>query len=216
MPLNIIFLFVSLIFSSPLLYAQQFDLSKIKPQIENYHNSGQYNQDISKIANQAAQYIHKRAKHPAANEKLAIVLDIDETTLSNYDAIIHDRFLTDDSRFRHLLKANDPAIQPMLKLYEAAQKDGISIFFVTGRRDGLCESTQKNLTKAGYENWAHIYCRPQTDTEESIVPFKRSIREKITREGYQIIANIGDQQSDLTGGYAEKTYKLPNPFYYLP
>jgi len=28
-----------------------------------------------------------------------------------------------------------------------------------------------------------------------------------------IIANIGDQESDLAGGFAEKTFKLPNPFY---
>jgi acid phosphatase len=28
-----------------------------------------------------------------------------------------------------------------------------------------------------------------------------------------IIANMGDQASDLAGGHAEKTFKLPNPFY---
>ena len=36
---------------------------------------------------------------------------------------------------------------------------------------------------------------------------------KITADGYTIIANLGDQESDLAGGYAEKTFKLPNPFY---
>jgi hypothetical protein len=29
----------------------------------------------------------------------------------------------------------------------------------------------------------------------------------------QIIANIGDQPSDLFGGHAEKMFLLPNPFY---
>jgi hypothetical protein len=28
-----------------------------------------------------------------------------------------------------------------------------------------------------------------------------------------VTANIGDQPSDLSGGYAEKTFLLPNPFY---
>jgi hypothetical protein len=28
--------------------------------------------------------------------------------------------------------------------------------------------------------------------------------------------NIGDQMSDLDGGFAERTYKLPNPFYFIP
>ena len=27
------------------------------------------------------------------------------------------------------------------------------------------------------------------------------------------IANVGDQPSDLAGGYAERTFLLPNPFY---
>ena len=27
---------------------------------------------------------------------------------------------------------------------------------------------------------------------------------------------MGDQESDLSGGYAERTFKLPNPVYYLP
>ena len=34
--------------------------------------------------------------------------------------------------------------------------------------------------------------------------------------GYDIVANFGDQLSDLTGGFADKTFKLPNPMYFLP
>ena len=32
----------------------------------------------------------------------------------------------------------------------------------------------------------------------------------------QSIANLGDQESDLIGGHAERTFKLPNPFYLMP
>jgi len=32
-------------------------------------------------------------------------------------------------------------------------------------------------------------------------------------QGYAIVVNIGDQMSDLDGGFAERTFKLPNPFY---
>jgi len=45
---------------------------------------------------------------------------------------------------------------------------------------------------------------------------RRDERGKIAAQGYTIIVNVGDQQSDLDGGYAERAYKLPNPFYYLP
>ncbi|HEX7427555.1 MAG TPA: hypothetical protein VF328_11535 [Mycobacterium sp.] len=30
------------------------------------------------------------------------------------------------------------------------------------------------------------------------------------------MANVGDQPSDLDGGFAEQTYLLPNPFYRIP
>ena len=34
--------------------------------------------------------------------------------------------------------------------------------------------------------------------------------------GYDIVANFGDQFSDLNGGFADRTFKMPNPNYFLP
>jgi uncharacterized Zn finger protein len=47
---------------------------------------------------------------------------------------------------------------------------------------------------------------------------KRSTPErgKIEAQGYNIIANVGDQPSDLSGEHAERTFQLPNPFYRIP
>jgi hypothetical protein len=36
------------------------------------------------------------------------------------------------------------------------------------------------------------------------------------KQSFLIIANLGDQASDLAGGCAEHAYKIPNPFYYTP
>ena len=33
---------------------------------------------------------------------------------------------------------------------------------------------------------------------------------------HTIIANVGDQWSDLDGGFAERVFKLPNPVYFIP
>jgi hypothetical protein len=30
------------------------------------------------------------------------------------------------------------------------------------------------------------------------------------------VVNIGDQFSDLAGGFAERVFKLPNPYYFIP
>jgi hypothetical protein len=37
----------------------------------------------------------------------------------------------------------------------------------------------------------------------------------ITRRGYRIVVNLGDQRSDLDGGYALRAIKLPNPMYVI-
>ena len=39
-----------------------------------------------------------------------------------------------------------------------------------------------------------------------------SLRE---REGLTVVANVGDQLSDLRGGAAQHTFKVPNPMYVI-
>jgi hypothetical protein len=48
------------------------------------------------------------------------------------------------------------------------------------------------------------------------IHYKSATRAYIESQGYDIVGNFGDQFSDLIGGYADKTFKLPNPNYYLP
>jgi len=48
------------------------------------------------------------------------------------------------------------------------------------------------------------------------IPYKSGTRAYIESLGYDIVANFGDQYSDLLGGFADKTFKMPNPNYYLP
>ena len=42
------------------------------------------------------------------------------------------------------------------------------------------------------------------------------MRAYIESQGYDIVGNFGDQFSDLLNGFADKTFKPPNPNYYLP
>lgn len=57
--------------------------------------------------------------------------------------------------------------------------------------------------------------RADNDTERSVQDYKTEERSKIAAAGYAIIANVGDQQSDLDGGYADCPFKVPNPFYFI-
>jgi predicted secreted acid phosphatase len=208
-----------LIFSSQ-TYAEPPNLSLLKEKIIAYHDSGQYQHELAHVIHQAKKYIMQQAllnQHHNHKQKLALVLDIDETSLSNYPNMVKRDFALNLTQINNeLLKANDPAIKPTLALYNYAQKHGITVFFVTGRNVGLRAATQLNLHKVGYKNWAGLYLRPMNYANKSIIPFKSKARADISAQGYTIIASIGDQFSDLKGGYTHKGFKLPNPYYYLP
>ncbi len=48
------------------------------------------------------------------------------------------------------------------------------------------------------------------------IHYKSATRAYLESLGYEIVANFGDQFSDLIGGHADKTFKMPNPNYFLP
>jgi predicted secreted acid phosphatase len=180
-----------------------------------YHDSGRYDAEVRRVAGRAMDYIHKRAASGQTN--LVVVLDIDETAVSTWGRLLQDDFARKDAMFVAWVTTHvDPPIQPVLDLYRESQRLGVKVFFVTARRTVLADRTRATLAAAGYVNPDAIYFRPESDREKSLVPFKAGVRREIIGQGFQIIANLGDQASDLAGGYAERAFKLPNPFYYTP
>jgi hypothetical protein len=58
---------------------------------------------------------------------------------------------------------------------------------------------------------------PEAGTQAPPAPRDRPRRKHVEKDlGYDIVANFGDQFSDLVGGHADRQVKLPNPTYYLP
>jgi len=57
---------------------------------------------------------------------------------------------------------------------------------------------------------------PQPTTSCNTDEYKSATRQYIESLGYEIVANFGDQYSDFSGGFEDKTFKLPNPSYFLP
>ena len=86
---------------------------------------------------------------------------------------------------------------------------GVAVFFITGRPAELREATERNLRQEGYKPTGVILQAPGA-TFKSAADFKTPEHEK-SPSRVHIVLNMGDQESDLLGGYAEKTFKLPNP-----
>ncbi|WIM14350.1 HAD family acid phosphatase [Enhydrobacter sp.] len=190
-----------------------------------YKASGQYDRDVATVADRARGWLERRAPEVA---RPVLVLDIDDTALSNWPVILRDDFgrpiagpcdLASDgpcgwAAWDQL--AVDEAIAPTLALYRSALARKVEVFFITGRPENQRTATERNLASAGYTGYAHLYMVPDGAHFASASDFKAPIRAQIEQQGYTIVANMGDQPSDLAGGHAERTFLLPNPFYRVP
>ncbi|MCW2985728.1 MAG: hypothetical protein JWR63_3298 [Conexibacter sp.] len=148
-------------------------------------------------------------------QKQAIVFDVDETALSNYSAIVADGFVYGPKSQAEAVDEIGVAIKPTLDLYNVARSKGIAVFFITGRGEAQRAPTEDNLKREGYTEYQQAILKPVGFTGTTVA-YKAGARKAIEDQGYDIVATVGDQYSDLAGGYADSAFKLPNPFYFLP
>jgi predicted secreted acid phosphatase len=141
--------------------------------------------DCQAVMNQALPYLKTRIAATRPGEKQAIVFDIDNTTLES------------DFGFSYQEAA------------KYAQEHGVSLFFVTARPDIIASATNYNLKYVGYQV-SGLYVRNFIDLFKDVAAYKTAQRVDIENKGYTIIANIGNSTTDLSGGHAEKTFKLPD------
>jgi predicted secreted acid phosphatase len=196
--------------------AEPTNLSLCKQELGAYIKRGEYAQQIAEVALAANNFLRERiSRNRKPREKLAIVFDVDETMLSSLSQIVaNDYGYVPQVWDRWVEEGHAPAILPVQAIYDTALLEKIDIFIITGRKESDRPGTERNLRQVGYKNWtAIIYRTAETAPSLTNAEFKTGVRRKITEEGYTIIANIGDQASDLANGYAERTFKLPNPFY---
>jgi predicted secreted acid phosphatase len=205
--------------------AQPPNVGDAKIAATDYYESGAYERDITAVTAAASAWIAERAPQV---DRPALVLDIDDTSLTNWEVIVADDFgRVFDGPCDALpagpcgwvawdLRASTPAITQTLALFEHARGLGVTVFFITGRDESQRAATVTNLAATGYGDHQGLFMEAVGSHYASAADFKAPQRAKIEAQGFTIIANMGDQPSDLAGGYAERTFLLPNPFYRIP
>jgi len=199
------------------------NLGLIKDMLLEYHQK-YYDIDLAAVFDSAQKFVEQNA---AQAKRPALVLDIDETSLTNWPNLLADNFgfVADGAcdalpagpcGFNQwILKSSAKPIEPARKLFEAARAKGVAVIFITGRPDRQREATILNLIRAGYEGWTELRTRPDRDDLLTVQEYKAAERTKVEAEGYTIIADVGDQISDLDGDHTGCTFKVPNPFYFI-
>jgi hypothetical protein len=175
----------------------------------------------------------------------AILMDVDDTTLATWNYEIFSNWAYNPTTNADFVNGQEfPAVPGMVQTVNWAKAHGYAIFYLTGRPPTQEAATLGNLTSDGvgvdagyaapttlpngedglftkpavadYPDYLQAACANDPGGKCTTIHYKAATRAHIESLGYDIVANFGDQYSDLKGGYADHTFKMPNPNYYLP
>jgi hypothetical protein len=177
------------------------------------------------VGRDEAQLTGYLATHKRGPKKPALVLDVDDTALLTYNYEISEDFgFNPTTNAEFVLDQKFPAVFGMVQTVTWASAHGYTLFFVTGRPDTQQDATEGNLAKVGYPTPKTVFTRDRTlpipayltcQATCTTVQYKSLTRAHIESLGYRIVANVGDQFSDLQGGHEQRAVKLPNPIYFI-
>jgi hypothetical protein len=202
-----------------------------------------YAKEARGVAGAGERYLAHPKNHLSGQK--AILLDVDDTTLNTYNYEIFSNFAFNPvTNAEYVTKQLFPPVPGMVHMVRRAEAEGYAIFFLTGRGAALEESTLGNLTSDGigvdagypepttltngedglftkppvadYPDYLQAACADDPNGSCTTRHYKTATRAHIESLGYDIVANFGDQFSDLEGGFSDRTFKLPNPTYFLP
>jgi HAD superfamily, subfamily IIIB (Acid phosphatase) len=201
-----------------------------------------YVKEVKGVERDASHYL---SRHHHGDGTKAIVLDVDDTTLNTWEFELSVNFaFTPAAQQPFVDNQKFVPVPGMVDLVKEAEREGYAIFYLTGRGAAQEKATLGNLTADGvgvdagypkptplsngedglftkpavadYPGYLKEACKDDPNGSCTTIHYKSATRAHIESLGYDIVANFGDQFSDLKGGHADRAFKLPNPTYYLP
>jgi predicted secreted acid phosphatase len=192
-----------------------------------------YAKDLARVDAEAKRYLDKAARQGKHKRvKPAVVFDIDDTLLLSLDYEKKNNYGYNSATWaEYVNRADRPEVFGSPALVRYAEKKGIEVFYNSGLNEAQRGAAVENLKKVGADvnlDAGHMFLKDAANPPAYLsgcatpgawkcttVQFKSGTRKHIESLGYDIVANFGDQYSDLEGGYADKKYKLPNPTYFV-
>ena len=196
------------------------NIDTLKKLYQYWDSSGEREFDIRMQLDRAREIINSYISQCGKTSRgmyntFSIVIDIDDTMISLNDTVKkYDDGWFDASLEEIMIRTDYPAFQCTLDFINWCLTKNIRIFVLSSRRKKYEETTKKLLSNAGYENYTALILRDDDD-HGTIQNYKISQRKALIDNGAHILINIGDQPSDLAGGYSDYEIKIPNPFYLI-
>ncbi|CAN1144908.1 Acid phosphatase 1 [Linum perenne] len=187
--------------------------------IGNYVTSIQYQIDMQLAIEECVMYISTSC-NLRKDGKDAWLFDIDDTLLSTVPYFKKHQFggeWFNTSAFEEWAEQrNAPALEHTMKLFKELKSLGVQIFLVSSRREHLRSATTDNLVNVGYHGWKGLILRGPDDEQIGVVDYKANVRQRLINDGYKLWGIVADQYSSFAGyPRTGRTFKLPNPLYYV-
>ena len=170
------------------------DASASAPAVDGHHAAkrtvptrAQWLADVKAAMLGSRAYVRQRVAGKAPDEKLAVNFDIDNTVIATY------------------YDGGGP-IPVMLRLARLLDKLGVALVFNSGRLANQQQRTVNQLSRVGFPV-AGVCLR---DKGETLPVGKQRCRHRFIDEGYTLIANVGNNPTDLAGDGYERAFVLPN------
>ena len=210
-----------------------------------FGNDSNYANEASSAAAAGARWLSARSDAVKGEKAIVLDVDDTTLATWNYEIFSNWAFNpTTNATF--VLGQRFPAVPGMVQMVNDAAGEGYAVFYLTGRPQTQEGATRGNLTSDGvgvdagypapttlsngedglftkpavadYPDYLKTACAAEIAAGKTCttVHYKSATRAHIESLGYEIVGNFGDQFSDLEGGHADRTFKLPNPNYFLP
>jgi predicted secreted acid phosphatase len=143
--------------------------------------------DVKAAMNGSRSYVRQRVAAQGPGQRLAINFDIDNTVIATY-------------------YAGGGAIPQLLRFSKLLERLHVAMVFNSGRLADQHQRTVSQLTRTGFPV-AEVCLR---DKGETLAGGKQRCRDSFIDEGYTLIANVGNNDTDFVGGGYERAFRLPN------
>jgi predicted secreted acid phosphatase len=210
----------------------------------NFASDSYYAKEATSVANAGARYLAAHS-HQHGLKAIVLDVDDTTLATWNYEVFSNWAY-NPTTNATYVNGQLFPAVPGMVDMVTKAAKEGYAIIWITGRPATQEAATLGNLTADGigvdagypapttlvdgedglftkpavadYPAYLKTACAAEISAGSSCttIHYKSATRAHIESLGYDIVADFGDQFSDLKGGFTDQTFKLPNPNYYLP
>jgi hypothetical protein len=195
------------------------------PQVTAYYTGRQIQRDRSDVTRAAWRFVRDWTGEQCGDSKAdvrackaMVVFDVDETLLNSYSYSIEQdpQFTFDPTTWTEYVDECGYSVIPQTRdLFDRLKRLGVRIALVSAGDRDTKAAMVSCLNARGISGWDRYIMRGDKTANLSAGEYKAIARKALQRDGYTIVASVGDQVSDMSYGHLKRGFLMPNTMYYL-